>query len=145
MVTMSRTGVAARVVATLVGAALLLMGTAWGTDDLFPFGPFRMYAGVNGPDEDAPDPRVEGTEAGGRVVALDEAATGIRRAEVEEDLDRYIVDPRLLTVVADAYARRHPRAGPLVEVRLVVRWHEIRGSRPTGRHRDVTLAVWSRP
>jgi hypothetical protein len=30
----------------------------------------------------------------------------------------------------------------VVEVRLVMRWHEIRDSRPTGHHRDELLAVW---
>lgn len=84
MVTVSRNGLVARVVATLLGAALLLSGTAVGTDDMFPFGPFRMYAGVNGPDEDAPDLRVGGADASHRTVALDEKTTGIRRAEIEE-------------------------------------------------------------
>jgi hypothetical protein len=136
---------AARVVVTLVAAVLLLAGTAWGSDDHFPFGPFRMFAGVNGPNEDAPDPRVEGTDATGAPVPLTEETTGLRRGEIEGHQDAYVTDPALLRRVADAYAVRHPGAPPVVEVRLVVRWHEIRASRPTGRYRDETIAVWTAP
>ena len=145
MVTIFRTGLVVRVVATLLGAALLLAGTTVGTDDLFPFGPFRMYAGVNAPDEDAPDLRVEGMDAEHRTVALDEKATGIRRAEIEENRDRYVAEPGRLSLVAEAYRRRHPDAPRLTEVRIVVRWHEIRTSRPTGRYRDETVATWRVP
>lgn len=145
MVTISRTGLVARVVATLLGVGLLLAGTTAGTDDLFPFGPFRMYAGVNGPNEDAPDLRVEGTDTRHRSVALDEKATGIRRAEIEENRDRYVAEPGRLSLVAEAYRRRHTDAPPLTEVRVVVRWHEIRASRPTGHYRDETVATWRVP
>ena len=145
MVTISRTGLVVRIVATLLGAGLLLAGTTVGTDDLFPFGPFRMYAGVNSPNEDAPDPRVEGSDAAHRTVPLDEKATGIRRAEIEENWDRYAAEPERLSAIADAYRRRHPDAPRLTEVRIVVRWHEIRASRPTGRHRDETVATWRVP
>ena len=68
---------------TALAALLLLGGTIWGSDDLFPFGPFRMYAGVNPPNEPAPDPRIEGTTVDGTVIQLGEKETGLRRAEVE--------------------------------------------------------------
>ena len=142
---MKRTGVAGRVVATVAGLALLFAGTFWGSDDDFPFAPFRMYAGVNPPDDDAPDPRVEGTLATGAATPLGQVETGIRRAEVEAKQERYVADPALLAEIAEAYARRHPDAPPVVEVRLVMRWHEIRDSRPTGNHRDEVLAVWRAP
>src|SRR5215216_726816 len=131
MDTLSARGRLARVIVTLVGAALLLAGTAWGSDDDFPFGPFRMFAGVNGPNEDAPDPRVEGLDATGALAPLTERNTGIRRAEIEALQEQYVRDPALLSDVAEAYARHNPLAPRVVEVRLVMRWHEIRGSRPT--------------
>jgi hypothetical protein len=123
-------GVAARVLATVVGLALLFAGTFWGSDDAFPFAPFRMYAGV------------EGTLATGAATPLGQAETGIRRAEVEAKQQRYVAEPALLAEIAEAYARRHPGAPPVVEVRLVMRWHEIRDSRPTSHYRDEVLAVW---
>jgi len=122
--------------------ALLLVGTVRGTDDMFPFGPFRMYAGVNGPNEDAPDLRVEATDTDHRTVQLDEKATGIRRAEIEENKDRYVAEPQRLKAIAGAYERRRPGAPTLIEVRIVVRWHEINASRPTGRYHDETLVSW---
>jgi hypothetical protein len=145
MDTLSPGGRRSRVLVTLVAVVLLLAGTVWGSDDDFPFGPFRMFAGVNGANEDAPDPRVEGLDATGAMVALTERTTGIRRAEVEALQQQYVADPQLLRDVAEAYSRRNPGAPRVVEVRLVMRWHEIRTSRPTGRFRDEVLAVWRAP
>jgi hypothetical protein len=70
MDTLTTRGRTVRVLVTLAGGLLLLAGTAWGSDDHFPLGPFRMYAGVNPPDEPAPDTRLEGTDSSGAVVAL---------------------------------------------------------------------------
>jgi hypothetical protein len=44
--------------------------------------------------------------------------------------------------VATAYAERNPGAAPLTEVRIVVRLHEIRSSRPTGKWTDETVVAW---
>jgi hypothetical protein len=78
-------------------------------------------------------------------VALTERSTGIRRAEIEGQIERYAAHPELLRRVADAYATRHPGAPALVEVRLVQRWHEIRQGRVTGAQRDDIIAVWRAP
>ncbi|MER7417697.1 hypothetical protein ABT346_13100 [Micromonospora peucetia] len=142
MDTLTTRGRAARLTATALGLAILLAGTAWGADDHFPFGPFRMYSTSNPPNSPAPDTRVEGVDSTGAVVELGEGATGIRRAEIEGQQSRYAADPELLTEVADAYAERHPGAAKLVEVRIVVRWHGIRDGRPTGRFTDETVVAW---
>ena len=135
-------GRAARALATLLGGALLLAGTLWGQDEHFPFGPFRMYATSNPPDEPAPDTRIEGVNAAGTLVVLDQNNTGIRRAEIEGQQGRYVADPTRLRQVADAYAHRHPDAPALVEVRIVIRWYGIEGGRPTGTSSDETVARW---
>lgn len=134
-----------RATVTLVVCALLLGGTLWGSDDDFPFGPFRMYAGVNPPNEPAPDPRVEGVTADGTVVLLDERRTGLRRAEVEASQDAFAKDPALLAKVLDAYEDRNPDGPELVEIRYVNRLHEIRSGRPTGKWSDDVLATWRVP
>ncbi|GAB3946538.1 hypothetical protein [Micromonospora vulcania] len=131
-----------RLGATALGIVLLLVGTLWGSDDDFPFGPFRMYATSNPPNAPAPDTRVEGVNSAGDVIDLDQDATGIRRAEVEGQQGRYAADPTLLAEIADAYAERHPAAAALVEVRIVIRWQGIRAGRPTGRHTDETVVRW---
>jgi len=145
MDTLTRRGRGVRVGLTLLVGALVLAGTLWGQDDHFPFGPFRMYAGSNPPNDPAPDTRVEGVDATGAVIGLGEASTGIRRAEIEGQQGRYADDPTLLRQVADAYAERHPGAPTLVEVRIVVRWHGVRNGRPTGTSVDETVVRWRAP
>ena len=142
METLTARGRAVRVGATLLGLALLLLGTVRGTDDDFPFGPFRMYSTSDPPNAPAPDTRVEGVDRTGAVVPLGQEATGIRRAEIEGQQGRYAADPSLLRTVADAYAERHPGAPDLVEVRIVIRWFDIQGGRPTGKWTDETAVRW---
>ncbi|MFC4148539.1 hypothetical protein ACFO0M_19980 [Micromonospora mangrovi] len=142
METLTTRGRAVRLGATALGLALLLTGTLRGTDDDFPFGPFRMYSTSEPADAPAPDTRVEGVDRTGTLVDLGQDATGIRRAEIEGQQSRYTADPALLRQVADAYAQRHPAAPALVEVRIVIRWYDIRGGRPTGRWTDETAVRW---
>ncbi|QGN50629.1 hypothetical protein ACN26Y_08530 [Micromonospora sp. WMMD558] len=142
METLTTRGRAARFAATALGLALLVAGTSWGTDDHFPFGPFRMYSTSNPPDAPAPDTRVEGVDSTGAVVGLGQEATGIRRAEIEGQQARYVADPALLAEVADAYAERNLGAAKLVEVRIVIRWYGIQEGRPTGRWTDETVVSW---
>ncbi|RZU73110.1 hypothetical protein EV384_1507 [Micromonospora kangleipakensis] len=142
METLTTRGRAVRLGVTALGLALLLVGTVRGTDDDFPFGPFRMYSTSDPPDAPAPDTRVEGVDRTGAVVELGQDATGIRRAEIEGQQGRYAADPALLRQVADAYAERHPAAPALVEVRIVIRWYGIWDGRPTGRWTDETAVRW---
>jgi hypothetical protein len=142
MDTLTTRGRAIRVLLTFLGGALLLAGTLWGSDDHFPFGPFRMYAAVNPPNDLVPVTRVEGVDSTDTVVALTEGNTGIRRAEFEGQQERYATDPALLREVADAYANRNPAAPELVEVRIVIRSYVIRDSRPTGNYSEETVVRW---
>ena len=130
---------------TVVGAVGLLAGTLWGQDDDFPFGPFRMYATAPDPDGAAKDTRVEGVTADGRTVLITEANSGVRRAEIEGQQQAYEADPARLSRIADAYAQRTPAAPPLRTVRIVVRWHGVKDSRPTGTWTDQVVAAWTRP
>jgi hypothetical protein len=142
MKSLTSRGRAVRALVTLLGAGLLLAGTLWGQDDHFPFGPFRMYATSSDPNDPAPDTRVEAVDTTGAVVVLTQRNSGIRRAEIEGQQDRYAADPTLLRQVADAYAERHPDAPELVEVRIVIRWYGIHQGRPTGRWTDETTVRW---
>ncbi|HEV7896587.1 MAG TPA: hypothetical protein VGP31_01910 [Planosporangium sp.] len=131
-----------RIMATLTGGALLLIGTTVGTDDDFPFGPFRVYASADRLDAPVADTRVEAVDTAGYRRILTPADTGIRRAEIEGQLDRFAAQPSRLSTVATAYERRNPAAAPLAEISIVVRWHEVRDGRPTGRSHDETTVVW---
>jgi hypothetical protein len=131
-----------RVAATVAGALVLLAGTVVGTDDDFPFGPFRMYATTDKPDAPVADTRVEAVDATGHPLVLTEAETGIRRAEIEGQVPQFTTDPARLSVVDRAYRHHRPDAASLSEIAIVVRWHELRGGRPTGRYHDETLVTW---
>ncbi|HEX5543597.1 MAG TPA: hypothetical protein VFX60_18940 [Micromonospora sp.] len=135
-------GRTSRLLVTLLGGALLLAGTLWGQDDHFPFGPFRMYSTSNPPNEPAPDTRLEGVDTTGAVIILNQDNTGIRRAEIEGQQDRYVSDPERLRQVANAFTDRNPTAPQLVEVRIVICWHGIKGGRPTGTFSDETVVRW---
>jgi hypothetical protein len=131
-----------RLAVTVVGAALLIAGSLWGDDDHFPFGPFKMYASAVDPDAPAEDTRVEGVGESGEVVLITPENTGIRRAEFEGQLGRFREEPALLATVVDAYASRNPDAPPLAEVRIVVRWHEVRDFEVTGNWTEEVVATW---
>ena len=145
MDTLSTRGRAVRVAVTALGALLLLLGTLWGQDDDFPFGPFRMYSTAPDPNADAPDTRVEGVDTAGHTIVLTEANSGLRRAEIEGQQAAYVADPGRLRQVAVAYAEKSPAAAPLTTVRIVIRWEGIEHSRPTGTSRDETIATWTAP
>jgi hypothetical protein len=131
-----------RLVATSAAGLLLLAGTVRGTDDHFPFGPFTMYAGAAGADQPTIDTRLEATDVHGDTVLLTERHTGIRRAEIEGQLHRIAQEPELLALALRAYERRNPHAPRLVEIRVVIRWHEIHNFQPTGDWTEEVVAVW---
>jgi hypothetical protein len=129
----------------VAAGVLLLLGTFWGQDDHFPFGPFRMYSTAPDPDADAADTRVEGVDTTGRTVVLTEANSGLRRAEIEGQQQAYVRNPDRLAQVARAYADKSSGAAPLREVRIVIRWVGIEDSRPTGTSYDQVIATWTAP
>ena len=133
-----------RALATVAGMALLVLGSAWGNDDHFPFGPFLMYADARGADEPIGDTATYGVDITGKRLLLDQSLTGLRRAEVEGQLDRFSRSPSLLRHIADAYSRRNPQAPPLRRVFVVVRWHELRGGALTGESRTELVTSWQR-
>ncbi|HWC66785.1 MAG TPA: hypothetical protein VG478_01860, partial [Acidimicrobiales bacterium] len=100
---------------------LLLAGTFVGQDDDFPFGPFRMYATRQRLDGRTSWYRIEAVTATGEAVFVPGAAYGLRRAELEGQIPRFVADPALLGELAVAHAARRPDAPALVEIRLVRR------------------------
>ena len=142
METLTTRGRTARLIVTAVVFSLLLAGTVWGDEDEFPFGPFRMYATNAGPNAPVADTRVEGVAENGSVTFLNESNSGVRRAEIEGQLPQFVQDPARLARVDDAYRKMTPQGPPLVEVRIIVRWHQVHNSRPTNKYTDETVARW---
>ncbi len=142
---LSSAGLRVRVAVTLAVVALLFYGTLYGQDDLFPFGPFRMYSTADKLDSPVADTRFEGVQGDGVVVPLNQDNTGIRRAEIEGQLPQIRLHPDLLRSVDEAYERRNPGAPKLVLVRVIVRWHALHNGKQTGAYTDETAATWSVP
>ena len=122
--------------------ALLLVGTVWGDDSAFPFGPFRMYSTRADPDAAVVSTRVVGLTDTGAEVGLSGGEVGLRRAEFEGQLPRLEQHPPLLGLLAEAYARRHPRAPELVSVQVVQRHFELRNGTRTGAFSDTLLVTY---
>jgi hypothetical protein len=144
---MDTLGVAGRAVRTLVTVAvagLLLLGSGWGSDDHFPFGPLLMYAEARGLDEPIADTQAFGVDTAGARLRLDQSLTGLRRAEIEGQLARFVEAPSLLRFVAEAYARRNPSAPPLRRVTIIITWHEMRNGVVTGASSDERVTTWRR-
>ena len=135
----------ARVAVTLVLAALTLAGTLVGQDDDFPFGPFRMYSTRDDPNGTVVSTRVEARDADGRLRTVDERSTGLRRAEVEGQVRRFVADPALLGALSRAHDRLRPDEPPFTEVRVVERVYELRDSRPTGQESERVVVTWRAP
>ena len=131
-------------VVRLTGVALvmvgLLAGTFWGNDEHFPLGPFRMYSVTNSLDGEIRAIYLEGVSASGETFRLDFGDLGLRRAEVEGQLER---DPPavVLPLLASSFDRRNPGLGPLSELRLVEEVHQMREGRVVSTVAN-TLGEW---
>lgn len=139
---LSTRGRTIRLVAAAVVLALTTVGTVWGQDSAFPVGPFRMYSTRSGLDVPVSSTRIDGLNSAGARIPIDDSETGLRRAEIEGQLDRLVADPSLLELIADSYARRNPHKPPLSRVEIVVRRYELRAGARTGNHTDTVLAAW---
>ena len=122
-----------------VSAVLLLVGTFHGTDDDFPFGPFRMYATADDPNGAVLSARLEAVTTEGTVVRVSEGDIGMRRAEYEGQLDR--VTPAVLGDLAAVHTRRRPDAPRWVELRLLRDAFHLKNGRP-GTTTTRVLATW---
>ena len=134
-----------RIAVTLAVAALTLAGTLVGQDDDFPFGPFRMYSTRDDPDGAVVSTRVEARDATGRLRTVDEGSTGLKRAEVEGQVRRFVADPALLGALSRAHRRLRPDEPAFTELRVVERVYQLRDSRPTGEQTERVVVIWQAP
>jgi hypothetical protein len=139
---LSPRGRVTRVAVTLVVVVLTFAGTIAGNDNHFPFAPFQMFSIADDPNQPIMVLRTDGIDVTGARIELDERNAGVRRAEIEAQIDRFKADPSLLRSVQDAYAARNPGRPPLVEVDIVEVQHHLRNARPTGVITEVVLARW---
>jgi hypothetical protein len=124
--------------------AALGYGTVAGTDDLFPFGPMVQYAFSIPPNGKIESLFMEAeTAAGTRVeIPIEPYYVGIRRAELEGQLTRYIKNPSLLQELAEAHTRLRPEDPPLTKLYVITKVITLRDRRPASTH-NVERVSWS--
>ena len=144
VVRVGRRGRIVRLVVVLAGIALLINGSARGTDDLWPFGPMSQYA-MTVPANSAIDYyRISAlTDAGTTVdVPLSIEGAGIARADIEARQGEIIANPSLLQAVADGWARQHPDKPKYVRLELIRDTTTLVDGRVSGPPTSKVLAVW---
>jgi hypothetical protein len=133
-----------RIILALAVLATTIVGAVAGQDSDFPFGPFRMYSTRDDPNGTVASTWVDGVMADGRHVVVTGSTSGVRRAEIEGQLDRFVQDPQLLSALAGAYERRHP-GQRLVSLTIVTREYALVDGRATGGYTDTVRASWTQP
>lgn len=140
---LSRRGRAARLWLAGLVVAGLLAGTAVGSDDDFPVGPFVMFAFRADPDGVVSSLRLEAATSAGETVPVPVPAVGMRRAELEGEVDAFRADPARLAGLVAVHDRTDP-GQPWRELRLVRDDVHLRGGRPQPAV-TVVLARWVTP
>jgi hypothetical protein len=129
-------------------AALVIVpsfiGQIWGTDDAWPFAPFRMFASPTRRTTTILHPVFIGVTADGVRHHLYSDDFGVRRAEVEPNLGRHHrLPPALLADLATSYNARHPDRR-LVALELHSIGQKLVDGRP-GAKVDVHVQTWAAP
>jgi hypothetical protein len=140
----SASGRRVRLLVAAVVFGALLLGTFAGGDDLFPFGPFRMYATSSQATGEVAVIVLEArtADAGWTQVSPAPETVGMNGAEFEGQLPRFVADPDLLSAVAASRAALYPDEDPWVGVRLVRRASEVVDKVPTGEVTETVVAEW---
>lgn len=143
--TVPRSGRTARSAVVAVVLALLAWGSWQADDDAFPVGPFVMFAFTTPSDGEVRSAAVEAVDLDGRrlPVLLEPEEVGLRRAEMEGQIGRVVVDPALLGALARAHQRLQPDAVDWQQVDLVEHRVQLRDGRAIAES-TVVLATWRR-
>ncbi len=140
-----RRGRWARLAAVLVVFGLLLIGTFFGDDDMFPFGPFRMYATSSQATGEVAVValQVRTAERDWTLVRPTPGTVGMNGAEFEGQLTRFEDDPSLLSAVAASRAALRPDDDPWIGLRIVREETIVVDKVPTGEVDETILAEWN--
>jgi hypothetical protein len=135
-----------RTLVALTFLVLLVLGTLRFGDDKWPFAPMSQYAFGVDLDGEIRSTRVEAVTVDGDqlTVPLSPGGVGLRRAEVEGQLRRFVDDPSLLEAIAAAYARRHPDEPRYAELVLVQDVSDLEDGAVVGTSTEV-LSTWTVP
>ena len=141
----SSSGRSWRLVTAATVFGMLTVGAFFGSDDHFPFGPFRMYATSSQATGEvavvALQMKTEGSDW--TLVRPSPETVGMNVAEFEGQLPRFEADPDLLAAVAASRAALHPDEPAWTDVRIVRQATEVVDKVPTGEVVETVLAEWS--
>jgi len=132
----------ARTVTAVTVIVLTAVGSLWGTDDLWPFAPFRMYASASRLDGRVLKAEFVGQTATGHRFTVKPGWVGLRPAEVEGQLPLTRprrLPPGLLEDLARSWNRTHNRQ--IVRFELHLKGHRLKGGRPV-EPLDVLVETW---
>ncbi|MWA06426.1 hypothetical protein F8568_039995 [Actinomadura sp. LD22] len=132
---------------SLTGAAFvaaLLFTSAFGSNDDFPIGPMTQFAfSVKNDGGTIGSFWLEADTAEGRHVELsrDAVGTGMKRAEIEGQMDRIVHDPSLLQGIAEGQHRLHPGGPRLTRIYVVEEIKKLQHGEVVSTRR-VNRVVW---
>lgn len=121
----------------------LVAGTAWGQDDHFPFGPFRMYSTTNSPSGRITRIVFVGITEEGEQISIRSRQFGMRPAEVDGQVPRIRESPHLVRYLMEAYENANPDAPRLEEFRIVYGIHQLEDRVPVS-YEERVVARWRR-
>lgn len=130
-----------RLALVAAAAVLLLCGTLFGTDDMFPFGPFHMYSNYYPPNGVITSTAVVAQTASGHTVFVTQRDTGLARGDIEGELKEFEANPDRLGDLAASFHHRFPNASPFVEMRLIQKRWTLHDRKVVGTN-VVTLVQW---
>jgi hypothetical protein len=130
-----------RLGASALVAVVLIAGTAFGDDDNFPFGPFRMYSTKNELNGTINSVRFHAIDENGRAFDPRSQDFGLRPAEINGRVGRFRADVELLGQLADAYRKAHPDAPDIAELTLSYGIWTLENGRPVS-FEEESLVTW---
>jgi hypothetical protein len=118
MTPMSRSARLPRNIAAAVLIVGLFTGTfVWQRDDAWPLAQMRMFPG--GGESAISIVRIDATLRNGKHRDMNPFAFHLKRAEIEGQMNRVIVNPAMLGDLIDTYNDTVPRSREIVRIRLV--------------------------
>lgn len=133
-----------RSLAAAAFVAALLLASAYGSNDDFPIGPMTQFAfSVKNDGGTIGSFWLEADTAEGRHVELsrDAVGTGMKRAEIEGQMDRIVHHPALLQGIAEGQRRLHPHDPRLTRIYVVEEIKRLEHGKVVSTRR-VNRVVW---
>jgi hypothetical protein len=134
-----------RLLLLLALAALFAAGTAVGTDNWWPFGPWRMFATSTAPSGSVVALKIEVQADGGSTwlpADLTPTSVGLNRAEIEGRVPQMTANPSILGTLITSHAQLRPHEPAWQAIRVVRSEVLLAHGAPTGKTRDTTLVAW---